>query len=62
MQTIIDALREIIGNPEFYVRMGSQQNYTWDYGAMLEYFGALMLVLIVVGSIFKLLVHWASGK
>ena len=55
MQTIVEALREIIGAPDFYTRLENQQNYTWDYGAMLEYAVAGMLVLIVVGSVFKIL-------
>lgn len=61
MQTVLEALREIIGTADFYIENGNYSG-SWDYGAMLEYFGALMLVLIVVGSVFKLLVHWASGK
>lgn len=55
MQTIIEYLREIIGVPEFYVRLANQQNYTWDYGAMLEYCIAGVLVIIVVGSVFRII-------
>lgn len=55
LQTVIEALREILGTPDFYRQMTSSTNYTWDYGAMLEYAIAGMLVLIVVGSIFKIL-------
>lgn len=61
MQTVMEALRDLIGNPDFYIE-SSGYGGSWDYGAMIEYFGALMLVLIVVGSVFKLLVHWSSGK
>lgn len=55
MQTVIEALRDIIGVPDFYTRLENQSNYTWDYGAMLEYAVAAMVVLIVVGSVFKML-------
>ena len=55
MQTVIEALREIIGEPDFYAQMTSIGNYTWDYGAMLEYAVAAMVVLIVVSSVFKCL-------
>lgn len=55
MQTVIEALREIIGAPEFYTRLGTSTNYSWDYGAMLEYAVAAMVVLIVVGSVFKMI-------
>lgn len=58
MQTIINALREIIGIPEFYVRLGNQTNYTWDYGAMIEYAIAGILVIVVVSSVFKILKGW----
>lgn len=54
LQTIIQALREILGTPDFYIE-GSNYNSTWDYGAMLEYAIAGMLVLIVVGSVFKII-------
>ena len=55
MQSIIDAMRELIGVPEFYKQMGSQMNYTWDYGAMIEYFVACLILLIVIGSVFKII-------
>lgn len=55
MQTVVEYLREVIGIPEFYVRLGNQTNYTWDYGAMLEYCIAGVLVIIVVGSVFRII-------
>lgn len=58
MQTIINALREIIGIPEFYVKLGNATNYTWDYGAMIEYAIAGILVIVVVSSVFKILKGW----
>lgn len=61
MQTVIDALREIIGMPEFYVRLGNATNYTWDYGAMIEYSIAGILVIVVVSSVFKILKGWICG-
>lgn len=57
MQSIIDALREIIGTPEFYVRLGNATNYSWDYGAMIEYFFAGLIVCICVASAFKFLIN-----
>lgn len=53
MQTILSALREILGTPNFYQALNT--NRELNYGAMLEYFFAGCLVLIVVGSIFKIL-------
>lgn len=59
MQTIINALRDILGTPDFY-KVLSGSELTWDYGSMLEYFFAGMLVLIVVGSIFRILIRWGE--
>lgn len=56
MTTIIEAMREFIGEPDFYKQLTSNSNYTWDYGAMIEYFVACLLLLIVVGSVFKIIV------
>lgn len=53
MQTVLEALRSILGEPDFYKQMTSSSNYTWDYGAMIEYFVAALLLLIVVSSVFK---------
>lgn len=55
METLIETLRDIIGTPNFYVRLGGSTNYSWDYGAMIEYMFAGVLVCIVVGSVFKFL-------
>ena len=53
VDTIINALREIIGTPEFYVSLGNQTNYTWDYGAMMEYFFAALILCLVISGIFR---------
>lgn len=58
MDTIINALRGILGSPDFYKNFGDK--LSWDYGAMLEYFFAGMIVLIVVGSIFRILIRWGE--
>lgn len=51
MNTLIDSLREIIGNPNFY----DATNGTWDYGIMCEYFACVLLVIVVVASVFRIL-------
>lgn len=55
MQNILTALREILGTPDFYVRLGNATNYTWDYGAMIEYFVGALILCIVISSVFKFL-------
>ena len=50
MQTIIEALRDVLGEANFYIQSGSY-NGTWDYGAMIEYFVGATVLLIVVSSI-----------
>lgn len=56
MQTVIQALRQILGTPDFYKQLsGYQSSYTWDYGAMIEYFVGALILLIVISSVFKFL-------
>lgn len=52
MTTIIEALRSIVGVPDFY-KVLNGNNPTWDYNAMFEYFFACLILCIVVSSIFK---------
>lgn len=54
MQTLIQGLRQILGNPDFYIDNGNY-NSTWDYGAMIEYMIAGVLLIVVVISVFKFL-------
>lgn len=60
MQTVMEALREILGTPDFYIE-GSNYSSTWDYGAMIEYAIAGILVIVVVSSVFKILKGWICG-
>lgn len=53
METVLTYLRQILGETDFYKIMGSSNNYTWDYGAMIEYVVAALLLLIVVSNIFR---------
>lgn len=63
MQTILDALRDVLGVPDFYKHLGgSTSNYTWDYGAMLEYLVGAVILMIVVSSMFKLVNKLFFGK
>lgn len=55
MQSIIDALRDVVGTPDFYkVLYGN--NPTWDYASMFEYFFACTLLCIVVSAVFRIVV------
>lgn len=49
MQSLIDSLRSVIGQPNFYNTSGAI-----DYAAVMEYFVASVLLCIVVASIFKI--------
>ena len=53
--TLINAIRQIIGQPDFYKQMTVSGNYSWDYGAMIEYFVAALILLICVSSVFRFL-------
>lgn len=62
MNTIIEALREILGTPDFYKQLsGYNSNYTWDYGAMIEYMVGAMILMIVVSYIFRTL-KWLFNR
>ena len=56
MQTILEALRSVLGQPDFYKQMTISGNYTWDYGAMIEYLVAALILLVVISSVFKFLI------
>lgn len=60
MRTILEALRTILGNPKFYVQMGANNAYNWDYAAMIEYFVGATILCIVISSVFRILVRWAD--
>ena len=54
MQTLIEALRTIVGEADFY-HVLSGNNPTWDYGLMIEYFCAVLILLVVISSVFRLI-------
>lgn len=49
MNLVIDSLREVVGTPAVYV------DGVIDYGLLAEYIGAVVLVIVVVFSVFKLI-------
>lgn len=53
MTTVIEALRQILGVPDFYVTTGATPY--WDYSAMIEYFVGALILLVVVASVFRFL-------
>lgn len=54
MNTILENLREVLGDADFYIQNGNYSG-TWDYGAMIEYFVGAMILCIVVCSAFRFL-------
>lgn len=48
-------MRNIVGEPDFYKVLDDGRSPTWDYAAMFEYVFACLILVIVVGSIFKIL-------
>lgn len=54
MDTIIESLRDILGEPDFY-KVLSGNNNTWDYGSMIEYFVGAVVLCLVISSVFRLL-------
>ena len=54
MQSVLDALREILGEADFYITNGNYSG-SWDYGAMIEYFVGAVVLCIVISSVFRFL-------
>jgi hypothetical protein len=52
MTTVLHALREILGEADFYIVNGNYSG-SWDYGAMIEYFVGALILCIVVTSVFR---------
>lgn len=59
MTTILEALRNILGEADFY-QVLSGSNYSWNYGAMIEYFVGALVLCITISSVFRLLGKWVS--
>ena len=57
METILSALRSILGEADFYITNGSYSG-SWDYGAMIEYFVGALVLCICVSSVFRLVTRW----
>lgn len=57
METIISALRTILGEADFYITNGSYSG-SWNYGAMIEYFVGALILCVCVSSVFRLVVRW----
>lgn len=56
MQTVLEALRTVLGEADFYKVLYGNTS-TWDYGAMIEYFVGALILLITVSSVFKFLLR-----
>ena len=54
MKTVLEAVREIIGQGDFYITNGSYSG-SWDYGAMIEYMVCAMVLIVVIASVFRFL-------
>ena len=54
MNTLIESLRNIIGEPDFYTVLWGNSP-TWDYAAMIEYMVASLIILVTIASVFRFL-------
>lgn len=54
MNTLLQALRSILGEADFYhILYGN--NPTWDYSLMIEYLVGAVVLLCVISNVFALL-------
>lgn len=56
MQTLIESLRQIIGVPNFYTA-----DQVIDYGAVIEYVVASLVLLTVISFVFRF-VKWIFAR
>ena len=61
MESLIEALRRILGEADFY-RVLSGNNPTWDYSLMIEYMIGAVILLCVICNVFALLRCIFGGK
>lgn len=54
MTSVLESLRTILGEADFYKNL-SGSSYTWDYAAMIEYFVGAVVLCVVIASVFRLL-------
>ncbi len=62
MDTIINALRSILGEADFYKVLSGYNNATWDYGAIIEYIVGALVLLVCISSVFRFLMLLVKGK
>lgn len=62
MDSILEVLREILGEADFYRQLTVTGNPTWDYGAMIEYFFGAILICICVASVFRCVYSLFGGR
>lgn len=55
MQTLLQALRSILGEANFYTASSGSYGGTWDYGAMIEYMVGALILLVTISSVFRFL-------
>ncbi len=54
MTTILETLRDILGEADFYHVLNGTTP-TWDYALMIEYFVGALILCITISSVFRLL-------
>lgn len=63
MNTIINGLRAILGDADFYQQLNpNSQQMTWNYGEILEYMVGALLLLITVSYVFRIIMAWINGR
>lgn len=55
METLLEQIRDILGTPDFYKQLPGYNSYTWDYGAIIEYAMAGIILCVTIASAFKFL-------
>lgn len=62
MQSLISVLRSVIGNPPDYFTIGQSSSPQWDYGLLLEYAFAGILLVLTISFVYKILINLSKGR
>lgn len=60
MDTIVNVLKNVIGEAPDYFTIGNSSTPQWDYGALLEYAFAGVLLILSLAFVYKLFIALAN--
>lgn len=62
MSTILSLMESIIGKAPDYFTVGNSSSPQWDYGALLEYSFAGILMILSIAFVYKLFISLVTKR